>query len=97
MPKYIIERTVAGAANLSDEQLQGIAATSCNVLNSELGNGYHWVQSYVAGDKIYCIHVAPSEAAVREHARRGGFPVDSVTEIKTIIDPTTAERPILSA
>lgn len=97
MPKYIIERTVPGAADLTDAQLQGIAVTSCNVLDGDLGNGYHWIQSYVAGDKIYCIHVAPNEEAVRKHARQGGFPVDSVTEIRSIIDPTTAERPVPSA
>jgi hypothetical protein len=94
MPKYIIERTVPGAADLSESELQGIAAKSCSVLVGELGNGYHWVQSFVAGDKIYCIHIAPNEEAVREHARQGGFPVDSVAEVKAIIDPTTAERPI---
>jgi hypothetical protein len=91
MPKYLIERTVPGAANLSQEELRGIATKSCDVLSGDLGSGYHWVQSYVAGDKIYCIHVAPNEEAVREHARQGGFPVDSVAEVKAIIDPTTAE------
>jgi hypothetical protein len=91
MPKYLVERTLPGASELSDDQLQGIAAKSCGVLDSDLGEGYHWVQSYVAGDKIYCIHVAPNEDAVREHARRGGFPADSVSEVKATIDATAAE------
>lgn len=91
MPKYIIEREIPGASNLSQEELQGIAETSCSVLQGDIGVGYHWVQSFVAGDKIYCVHIAPNEEAVREHARRGGFPVNKVSEIKAVIDPTTAE------
>lgn len=92
MPKYLIEREVPGASDLSEEQLRGISETSCSVLQGDLGTGYHWVQSYVAGDKIYCIHVAPNEEAVREHARQGGFPANTISEIKAIIDPTTAEK-----
>ncbi len=88
MPKYVIEREVPGAANLSAEELQAIAQTSNNVLK-EMGEPYHWVQSFVAGDKIYCVHIAPDEETVREHARLGSFPVNSVAEVKAIIDPTT--------
>ena len=90
MPKYIIEREVPGAANLSAAELQAIAQTSNNVLK-DMGKPYHWVQSFVAGDKIYCVHIAPDEETVREHARLGGFPANSVTEVKAIIDPTTAD------
>lgn len=95
MPKYLIEREIPGASNLSPEDLQGIAGKSCSVLQGEIGVGYHWVQSFVAGDKIYCVHVAPNEEAVREHARQGGFPVNMVSEIKAIIDPTTAEQGVV--
>lgn len=95
MPKYIIEREIPGASKLSHEELQGIAGKSCSVLEGDVGAGYHWVQSFVAGDKIYCVHIAPNEEAVREHARRGGFPITSVAEIKAVIDPTTAEQAIV--
>ncbi len=91
MPKYIIERTVPGAGNLSQDELREVAKKSCSVLQGDIGNGYHWVQSYVAGDKIYCVHIAPNEEAIREHARRGEFPTDSVTEVSAVIDATTAE------
>lgn len=89
MIKYIIERNVPNAGDLSAQELQAIAQTSNNVLD-EMGVPYHWVQSFVAGDKIYCIHVAPDEETVREHARRGGFPADTVSIIAATIDPTTA-------
>lgn len=89
MKKFIIEREVPGAANLSQEELQAIAQTSNSVLD-EMGVAYHWVQSYVAGDKIYCVHVAEDTDAILEHARRGGFPANLVSEVKAIIDPTTA-------
>ena len=91
MPKYIIEREVPGAENLSGADLQAIAQTSNEVLK-EMGKPYHWVQSFVAGDKIYCIHIAPDAETVREHARLGGFPANNVAEIKAMFDPTTAER-----
>jgi hypothetical protein len=91
MPKYIIEREVPGAENLSGADLQAIAQTSNDVLK-EMGKPYHWVQSFVAGDKIYCIHIAPDAETVREHARLGGFPANNVAEIKAMFDPTTAER-----
>ena len=91
MPKYIIEREVPGAENLSGADLQAIAQTSNDALK-EMGKPYHWVQSFVAGDKIYCIHIAPDAETVREHARLGGFPANNVAEIKAMFDPTTAER-----
>ena len=88
MPKFIIERDLPGAAQLTAEELAVITQTSNNVLK-DMGLPYHWVQSFVAGDKIYCIHIAPDEDAVREHAQRGGFPADLITEVKAIIDPAT--------
>lgn len=91
MPKYVIEREMPGVGNLSSEDLQGASQTSCNVLQ-ELGPQIQWVQSYVTGDKIYCVYIAPNEDLIREHAERGGFPANSISEVKTIIDPTTAEN-----
>ena len=90
MPKYVIEREIPGAGDLSSEQLQGVSQTSCNVLN-EMGPQIQWVQSYVTGDKIYCVYIAPNEEMIREHASRGGFPANKISEVKNIIDPTTAE------
>jgi hypothetical protein len=90
MPKYVIEREIPGAGALTPDQLKGISQTSCGVLNT-LGPQIQWVQSYVTGDKIYCIYNAPNEAMVREHAAMGGFPANSVAQVMTIIDPTTAE------
>jgi len=90
MPKYVIEREIPGAGKLSSEQLKGISQTSCGVL-SNMGPQIQWVQSYVTGDKIYCVYIAADEAMVREHARQGGFPANRVSEVSTIIDPTTAE------
>lgn len=90
MPKYVIEREIPGAGKLSAEQLQGISQTSCGVLQ-KMGSQIQWQQSYVTGDKIYCVYIAPNEEMVREHASQGGFPANSVNEIVTIIDPTTAE------
>ena len=89
MKKFVIERDLPGAGQLSAEALQTISQTSCAVVG-ELGEPYHWVQSFVTDDKIYCIHIAESEEVVREHARRGGFPIDSIAEVKAIIDPTTS-------
>lgn len=91
MPKYVIEREVPGVGKMSAEELQAISQTSCGVLQ-KLGSQIQWIQSYVTGDKIYCIYIAPNEEMVREHARQGGFPANQVSEIKTIIDPTTAEK-----
>jgi hypothetical protein len=90
MPKYVIEREIPGAGDLSAEQLTGVSQTSCNVLRN-MGPEIQWVQSYVTGDKIYCVYIAPNEDMVREHATQGGFPANSISEVKTIIDPTTAE------
>jgi cell division inhibitor SulA len=90
MPKYVIEREIPGAGNLSAPELQAISQKSCSVLNG-LGPQIQWVQSYVTGDKVYCVYIAPNEELVREHARQGGFPADSVAEVKAVIDPTTAE------
>lgn len=90
MPKFVIERAIAGVGASKPAELQAISQKSCGVLQ-ELGTGVQWVQSYVTGDKIYCIYNADNEALVREHARRGGFPADSVARVVTVIDPTTAE------
>jgi hypothetical protein len=90
MPKFVIERNIPGAGKLTPEQLQGISQTSCGVLR-QMGPQIQWVQSYVTADKIYCIYVAPDEAAVREHAKLGGFPADSISAVTRMIDPTTAE------
>jgi hypothetical protein len=90
MPKYVIEREVPGAGKMSPDQLQAISQTSCGVLR-KLGPEIQWVHSYVTGDKIYCIYNAANEQLVREHAKQGGFPANSVAEVKSIIDPTTAE------
>ena len=90
MPKYVIEREVPGAGNLSADQLTAISQTSCGVLH-KLGSQIQWQHSYVTGDKIYCVYIAPNEEMVREHARQGGFPANKVSEVKAVIDPTTAE------
>ena len=90
MPKYVIEREVPGAANLSEKELQAISQNSNNVLK-EMGKPYTWQQSFVAGDKIYCIHIAPDEETVHRHAADSGFPANQVNQVAAIIDPTTAE------
>lgn len=90
MPKYVIEREIPNAGALSDQELKEISQKSCGVLN-DMGPQIQWLQSYVTDDKVYCVYIAPDEAAVREHAERGGFPADSVSEIRSVIDPTTAE------
>ena len=90
MPKFLIERNIPGAGQLSPEQLQGVSQKSCSVLR-ELGPQIQWVQSYVTDDKITCVYIAPNAEMIREHARLGGFPADAVLEIRTIIDPTTSE------
>ena len=90
MPKYIIERDIPAAGQLSGGELQQISQKSCAVLR-DMGPQIQWLESYVTADKIYCIYIAPDEAAVRTHAERGGFPANSIAEIKTIIDPTTGE------
>ena len=90
MPKYVIEREVPNAGKLSPDQLKAISETSCGVLR-KLGSEIQWVHSYVTGDKIYCVYIAANEDLVREHARQGGFPANSVAQVTSIIDPTTAE------
>jgi len=90
MPKYVIEREIPNAGNLTDDQLKSISQTSCGVL-SKLGTDIQWVNSFVTADKIYCIYIAPNEELVREHARQGGFPANSVNRVFAMIDPTTAE------
>lgn len=90
MPKYVIEREIPGAGDLSADQLKGISQTSCGVL-SNMGPQIQWLQSYVTGDKIYCVYIAPNADMVREHAKQGGFPANAVNEVMTVIDPTTAE------
>jgi uncharacterized protein DUF4242 len=91
MPKFIIEREIPGAGSLSEQQLQGISQTSCGVLQ-KMGPQIQWIQSYVTSDKIYCVYIAPNEAMIREHASQGGFPANRISDIKAIIDPTTAEE-----
>jgi hypothetical protein len=91
MPRYVIERELPGVGDLSDEQLQEISKTSCGVLNV-LGPQIQWVESFVTGDRIYCVYIAPNEELIREHGRQGGFPVTRVSEVRAVIDPTTAER-----
>lgn len=90
MPKFLIEREIPGAGNLSPQELQSISQTSCGVLQ-KMGPQIQWLQSYVTGDKIYCVYIAPNEEMIREHASQGGFPANRVSEIKSVIDPTTAE------
>jgi hypothetical protein len=90
MPRYVIERDIPGVGDSPAEALQAVSQTSCNVL-SELGPSIQWVHSYVTGDKIYCIYIAPNEEIIREHAARGGFPANRISEVRTVIDPTTAE------
>lgn len=90
MPKYLIEREIPDAGKLTGEQLQGISQKSCSVLN-RLGPQIQWVQSYVTGDKVYCVYIAPNEELIRQHAAEGGFPANRISEIKAVIDPTTAE------
>lgn len=96
MPKYVIEREIPGAGSLTTEQLQGVAQTSCNVLR-EMGPEIQWVESYVTGDKIYCVYISPNEEMIRDHAQKGGFPANRISEIKTVIDPTTSEERAHSA
>jgi hypothetical protein len=90
MPKYVIEREIPGAGNLSKEQLRAISQKSCSVL-MKLGPAVQWLHSYVTGDKVYCVYIAPNEQALREHAKQGGFPANRVSQVMETIDPTTAE------
>lgn len=90
MPKFVIERELPGAGNLTGEQFQGISQTSCSVLKN-LGPQIQWVESFVTDDKIYCVYIAPSEELIRKHAEEGGFPANSIRQVRRMIDPTTAE------
>jgi Protein of unknown function (DUF4242) len=90
MPKFVIEREIAGAGKLSAQELKGISQKSCGVLR-ELRPEVQWVESYVTDDKVYCVYVAPNEEAIQEHGRRGGFPANRISAVRRMIDPTTAE------
>lgn len=90
MPKFVIEREIPGAGKLSAEQLQAISQKSCGVLRN-LGPQIQWLHSYVTDDKIYCVYIAPDEETVRQHAQQGGFPANRISQVRTIIDPTSAE------
>ena len=90
MPKYIIEREIPGAGSLTAQDLQGMSQKSCSILK-DMGPKIQWVESYVTDDKVYCVYISPDEATVKAHAEQGGFPANRISEIKTMIDPTTAE------
>lgn len=90
MPKYVIERDIPSAGQLTPQQLQAISQTSCGVLK-KLGPAIQWVESYVTDDKVYCVYIAPNKTLIEEHAKQGGFPANRISEIKNVIDPTTAE------
>jgi hypothetical protein len=90
MPKYVIEREIPDAGKMSPEQLQAISQKSCSVLRN-LGPEIQWIESYVTDDKIYCVYIAPNEEMVRMHAQQGGFPANRISEVRTVIDPTTSE------
>ena len=90
MPQYVIEREIPGAGNMTPEQLKAISQTSCGVLD-KMGPAIQWDHSYVTTDKIYCVYNAPNEEMVREHARQGGFPANSVAEVSAVISTATAE------
>lgn len=90
MPKFVIEREIAGAGKLPKQELQAISQKSCSVLQG-MGPKIQWLQSYVTDDKIYCIYLAPDEETVRTHAQKGGFPASSIARVRSVIDPTTAE------
>jgi hypothetical protein len=91
MPKFVIEREIPNAGKLSPEELRAISQKSCGVLRN-LGPQIQWVQSYVTDDKLYCVYIAPNKEMVQEHAKQGGFPANRISEVKSVIDPTTAER-----
>jgi len=90
MPKYVIERTVPGAGQLSEQELKAIARRSCDLL-SGLGPQIQWLESYVTDDKLFCVYLAPSPELIRKHGRQGGFPVDRITEVRSVISPASAE------
>lgn len=90
MPKYLIERNIPGAGQLDRSSLRDVSKKSCSVLNS-MGPKIQWLESYVTDDKVYCVYIAPDEEAIKQHAQEGGFPADKISEVKTIIDPSSAE------
>jgi hypothetical protein len=90
MPKFVIEREMAGAGSLSPDQLQAASQTSCAVLHG-MGPQIQWLETYVTDDKVYCIYIAPDEASIRRHAQQGGFPATRISQVRSVIDPTTAE------
>ena len=90
MPKFVIEREIPGAGNLTPQQLHEIAQKSCGVLN-HMGPRIQWINSFVTADKVYCVYIAPDEGTVREHAEKGGFPANSISRVVAVIDPTTSE------
>jgi len=90
MPKYVIERDIPGVGNMTADQVQAVSQKSCSVLNN-LGPKIQWLHSYVTADKIYCVYIAPNEQIIREHAKQGGFPANRISEVKLVIDPTSAE------
>ena len=90
MPKFVIERDLPGAGKLSAGDLKGVSQKSCGVLR-KMGPSIQWLERYVTDDKIYCVYIAPDAAAVKEHAKQGGFPANRVSEVRAMIDPTTAE------
>ena len=90
MPRFVIEREIPGAGKLSPQELQGVSQKSCSVLR-ELGPQIQWVQSYVTDDKVYCIYISPDEETIRKHAQMGGFPANKISQVRSIIDPTTSD------
>lgn len=90
MPQYVIEREIPGAGDLSGDDLQGISKKSCSILK-DMGTGIEWVHSYVTGDKVYCVYNADNEELIKQHAETGGFPANSIAEVKNIISPKTAD------
>lgn len=90
MPKFVVEREIPGAGNLSDAQLREISQKSVSVLKA-MGSEIQWLHSYVTGDKVYCVYLAPDEETIREHGRRGGFPVNRISAVRRLIDPSSAE------
>ena len=91
MPKYVIEREIPGAGNMTQQELQSVSRKSCAELQN-LGPQIQWLESFVTADKLYCVYIAPSEDIIRAHAQQGGFPANRISEVKTVIDPTTAEE-----
>ena len=90
MPKFVIEREIEGVGKLPKEELQAISQKSCGVLHN-MGPQIQWIHSYVTDDKIYCVYIAPDEETVRQHAQEGGFPANRISQVRAVIDPTTAE------